>query len=353
MRILRHIFFRCGGATGTGADSLSDPKVIIETEILQMLLEDNFMHESWYQYATTEWNRFPGFYIVYKLNSRIDMPALDGRAGAPHPCIVDGERWALAWPSITAPNGGPWGYTQPRVILSDNFHQPYSCKPDQIKNSLSALRKPWFRVQVYLKAGIRLLRPENAERNSTYAPITTLIQQSGQVISYVRDVIPKSVLSSSGDVVVATAKRLLLQGKGPLPARSSVAHRLLPYSSIVVPDFHELLRAARNQDSISRGLLSPGIQSQDWDRRRLDVKVFTDKHCPVVFAARRNPYFLGAMADNSDQMTLGDPELEGIRNQAMAFERLFEMSAVFESYVDYVQSYPDRVKQYASGLLCS
>jgi len=33
----------------------------------------------------------------------------------------------------------------------------------------------------------------------------------------------------------------------------------------------------------------------------------------------------------------------------MAFERMYEMSATFESYVDHVKTFPDRVKEFARG----
>ena len=55
------------------------------------------------------------------------------------------------------------------------------------------------------------------------------------------------------------------------------------------------------------------------------------------------------MSDSSDNILLNDPEFEAIRNQAMAFEKLYDMTAVFELYVDHVQSFPERAKEFARG----
>ena len=58
------------------------------------------------------------------------------------------------------------------------------------------------------------------------------------------------------------------------------------------------------------------------------------------------------MADNSDHMNLDGPELEHIKHQSLALEKLFDMSATFESYVDHVQKFPDRVTHFATGGGC-
>lgn len=116
-------------------------------------------------------------------------------------------------------------------------------------------------MQKYLKAGIRLLRPETAEPAGSYDPISSILRSSGQVFSYVRDVIPRSVPGSSSDAAVPVAKGLLLQGKGAIAAKASVPHSLLPYGSIIAPDFYEQLGAAKKQDDAARGLLAPGSQA--------------------------------------------------------------------------------------------
>ena len=59
--------------------------------------------------------------------------------------------------------------------------------------------------------------------------------------------------------------------------------------------------------------------------------------------------FVGIMSDNSDQTILDEPEFETMRHQAMAFERMFDMPVNFESYVDHVQRFPERVKDFARG----
>ena len=40
---------------------------------------------------------------------------------------------------------------------------------------------------------------------------------------------------------------------------------------------------------------------------------------------------------------MGDPEFEDIPNQALAFEKLFDMAVAFESYVDHVQIFPSTI----------
>ena len=82
---------------------------------------------------------------------------------------------------------------------------------------------------------------------------------------------------------------------------------------------------------------------------RLNSKYTTEKFCPKTFSAKQNVRFAGIMSDNSDQKILDEPEFVSIRHQAMAFERMFDMSANFESYADHVQHFPERVKDFARG----
>jgi len=56
------------------------------------------------------------------------------------------------------------------------------------------------------------------------------------------------------------------------------------------------------------------------------------------------------LSDNSEQHGLEYPEFDEVRNQAMAFERMLDMSANHESYVDHCRTFPDRVKEYAAGV---
>ena len=57
---------------------------------------ENFNSEEWQNRSTTSWTAHEGVYIVKKSNDRINMPALDGKSGAPHPCMIAGERWTFA-----------------------------------------------------------------------------------------------------------------------------------------------------------------------------------------------------------------------------------------------------------------
>ena len=160
-------------------------------------------------------------------------------------------------------------------------------------------------------------------------------------IEYIRDSTPSSD-SPSDSVVVA-----------------SCAHRLLSYGCITDDDFYEQLEAARARDVVEYDSDCDSVSScASWhgsrqehidDPHRLHAKYLSEKYCPMVTAARLNPRVCGIMSDSSDNILLNDPEFEGIRNQAMAFEKLYDMTAVFESYVDHVQSFPDRAKEFARG----
>ena len=55
------------------------------------------------------------------------------------------------------------------------------------------------------------------------------------------------------------------------------------------------------------------------------------------------------MDDSSEQRGLESSEFDEVRRSVMAFERLFDMSANFESYVDHCQHFPDRTREYARG----
>ena len=91
-------------------------------------------------------------FLVYKDNRRLNMPSLDGKNGAPHPCQVSGERWTFAW--ITDPPTG----TAEFIIIIDNFHQSPPCKSARIKQRMALLRKPWCGFQIYLR-GTSALSP--------------------------------------------------------------------------------------------------------------------------------------------------------------------------------------------------
>ena len=69
----------------------------------------------------------------------------------------------------------------------------------------------------------------------------------------------------------------------------------------------------------------------------------------MIIVARRNPRVCGILSDNFDNRLLNDPEFEEIGNQAMDVEKLYDMASEFESYVDHVQNFLDRTKEYARG----
>lgn len=123
-------------------------------------------------------------------------------------------------------------------------------------------------------------------------------------------------------------------------------------------DFYEKLEDARARDVVdydsdcdSRSSCSSwhGSRQEYVDPVRLGAKILTEKYCPMVTDARRNPRVCGILSDNFDQRLPNDPEFEEIRNQAMAFERLYDMASTFETYVDHVQNFPDRAKEFARG----
>ena len=77
-----------GGALGTYDDSLSNPTYILESKVLSRVVREDFEADKWLNQTETVWEHQDVVYVVYKANSRINMPALDGRSGAPHPCMV-------------------------------------------------------------------------------------------------------------------------------------------------------------------------------------------------------------------------------------------------------------------------
>ena len=89
------------------------------------------------------------------------MPQVNGCGGAPHPCVVDGDRWTLARSHTKATDPATGGLARGNSwqILSDNYHQPLSCKGAAMKKALLTLRNHWQGLQIYLRGGVRLIRP--------------------------------------------------------------------------------------------------------------------------------------------------------------------------------------------------
>ena len=105
-------------------DTTARPESITEIDILQKLLQVDFSHPSWNEFESTHWQSYPGFHLVYKPNSIINMPQINGRSGAPHPCEVDGARWTLVWSYTKATDLaiGELARAKSWQILSDNCH---------------------------------------------------------------------------------------------------------------------------------------------------------------------------------------------------------------------------------------
>ena len=168
-------------------------------------------------------------YIVYKSNDRVNLPALDGRLGAPHPCMVSGARWTYAWPSIApllGDAGGDIRYADEQVVICDNFHQYQASKSQNVKMALGWLRTPWIGFQIYLKGGVRLIQ-EAPDSVGNLATIQHLIShQQKYPIAYVED----AIAPSSEPDAIPTAP---------------CAHRDLPYGAVTDGHFYEKLREAR------------------------------------------------------------------------------------------------------------
>ena len=117
--------------------------------MVDRLVKENFEDEKWLNRSTTVWEQYDGVYIVFKSNDRINMPALDGRSGAPHPCMVSGERWTYAWPSIAplpGDAGGDMRYADKQIVICDNYHQYQAAKHTKCKKCSGSVACPvgWF-----------------------------------------------------------------------------------------------------------------------------------------------------------------------------------------------------------------
>jgi len=129
-----------GGVVGTEDDSLTNPEFFLESDVIARVVMENFNSEEWQNRSTTSWTAHEGVYIVKKSNDRINMPALDGKSGAPRPCMIAGERWTFAWPSTASiPGDGPGliRYHENQLIICDNFHQYQSSKTNNVKIALN------------------------------------------------------------------------------------------------------------------------------------------------------------------------------------------------------------------------
>ena len=64
-----------------------------------------------------------------------------------------------SYSKATDPATGELARVNAWQILSDNSHQPLSCKGAVVKKALLTLRNYWQGLQIYLRGGVRLLRP--------------------------------------------------------------------------------------------------------------------------------------------------------------------------------------------------
>ena len=134
-------------------DGLTEPEFILETDIIATLMGYNFDDDSvWLNHDSTVWEQHPGIYLCRKGNPRINMPALDGRDGAPFPCMVSGERWTYAWPSrpitLAMEQNSDIQFPHKQYVINDHLHMPRNCKDQFIQDHLALLRRAWFGAQI-------------------------------------------------------------------------------------------------------------------------------------------------------------------------------------------------------------
>lgn len=150
-----------GGAFGTMDDGLADPEYLLEIDIVATLMSFDFEADEWLDHNNTVWEHYPGFYISKKGNRRVNKPALDGRNGAPSPCMVSGERWTYAWasrPSVLNESEDDLRFPRKQYVISDSSHLPPNCKDQLTQDHLAFLRRTWYGVQFYLKSGVRFIQ---------------------------------------------------------------------------------------------------------------------------------------------------------------------------------------------------
>ena len=217
------------------------PESVTEIEIIRRLLAVDFTRESWQDYESTHWQMFPAYYIVYKANSVINMPAVNGKSGAPHPCMVT-NRWTLAWSQTKVRNAVTGILERPSemMIIADNYHLPAACRSPAQRSAFGKLRSQWNGVQIYLKGGVRLVSPLYDALTLVPDAIKIAIADSGRTVRYIKDVAASPPPAEDGAETIPPA----ISPGGGVPA-SSVAHSMLQYGAITESTFYEQLRAAR------------------------------------------------------------------------------------------------------------
>ena len=182
---------------------------------------------------------------------------------------------------------------------------PHNYKDQLIQDHLALLRRTWFGVQIFLKGGVRLMREAPSPDGRLVGIEYHLTQKPKFGIEYIRDSITPSDSPSDASVV------------------ASCAHRLLTYGCITDDDFYEKLEDARARDVVDYDSDGDSVSScSSWhgsrqehldDPRRLHAKYLTEKYCPMVTAARRNPRVCRIMSDCSDNIMLNSESSNGFR----------------------------------------
>ena len=163
-----------------------------------------------------------------------------------------------------------------------------------MKKALGTLRNHWQGLQIYLRGGVRLIRPiADADPSLSGSEAIRVLFQTyltarrpNITITYIRD-----------DTTDADEDP---EQEGPAPSHS-VAHPMLHYGAIVEDTFYEQLQAARDKHE-------PHLyNSYATQFREADFMEQMKTVAPMVFAAKSDPRNVGGMADNSDHMNLDDP----------------------------------------------
>ena len=223
-------------------DNNTVPESVTEVEIIRRLLTVDLNHDSWQAYESTHWQSYPAYYIVYKANSNINMPAINGKNGAPHPCMVDGSRWTLAWSQTNIKNDatGISERSKNSLLVCDNYHLSPPCRSPLLKSTSAQLRSKWQGVQIYLKGGVRFISPLYDPLRTVPEAISIAIRDSERQVKYIKDKPPPKPAEDADVEEGAPA----LSPEAPEPAHS-VAHAYLKYGAIAEEDFYDKPRAAR------------------------------------------------------------------------------------------------------------
>ena len=118
------------------------------------------------------------------------MPSVNGKSGAPHPCMVAGARWALAWSQTKIKNIATGVLERPSgwMTIADNYHMPPRCRSPLLKETFTKLRSQRNGFQIYLDGGVRLVSPLYNPLNPVPEAVSLAIADSGNNVKYIKDV---------------------------------------------------------------------------------------------------------------------------------------------------------------------